>query len=356
MIPALLLTAGLATRLRPLSLIRAKGAFPVAGEPLVRRILRHLVSAGVTDVVINLHHLPHTIAEVVGDGSDLGVRVRYSWEAQVLGSAGGPARARPLLGTVMRAVETTGVDRERSAGSNAANARPPASGPPPRLRAALRDAASSFLIVNGDTLTNLDVLALAHHHVAAGSLVTMAVIPNTQPARYGGVVIDHQGVVSGFVGRGASQPSFHFIGVQVAEPEAFDSVPADMPYESVGMLYPALIAARPGSIRAFVTDAEFLDIGTAADYLETSLLVASREGRPRAPAAGGRIDPSARVERSILWENVTVGEGAMLRDCVVTDGVQVPADTSWHGVTIRSFDGRLAPGERRIDGLAVASL
>jgi hypothetical protein len=51
-----------------------------------------------------------------------------------------------------------------------------------------------------------------------------------------------------------------------------------------------------------------------------------------------------------------VEDGAMLRECVVTDGVRVPADTSWHGVTMRVASGELAPGERRIDGLAIGSL
>ena len=77
---ALVLTAGLGTRLRPLTLVRAKPAIPVAGEPLVRRIVRWLAANGVTDVVLNLHHLPATLTSVVGDGSDLGSLVRYSWE------------------------------------------------------------------------------------------------------------------------------------------------------------------------------------------------------------------------------------------------------------------------------------
>jgi len=97
MVPALVLTAGLATRLRPLSFVRAKAALPVAGTPLIHRILRPLSSAGVQDVVLNLHYLPHTLTSLLGDGSALGLRIRYSWEVPVLGSAGGPKRAIPLL-------------------------------------------------------------------------------------------------------------------------------------------------------------------------------------------------------------------------------------------------------------------
>src|SRR6185312_12547029 len=79
MIPALVLTAGLATRLRPLSFVRAKAALPVGDQVIVERILRWLAGHGVTDAVLNLHHLPHTITALVGDGM-AGVRVRYSWE------------------------------------------------------------------------------------------------------------------------------------------------------------------------------------------------------------------------------------------------------------------------------------
>jgi NDP-sugar pyrophosphorylase family protein len=314
MIPALILTAGLGTRLRPLSYERAKGALPVAGEPLVRRILRWLAAGGVTEAVLNLHHLPHTLTAVVGDGSDLGVRVRYSWETPVLGSAGGPKRALPLL------------DSDR------------------------------FLIVNGDTLTDLDVAPLIAEHDRSGALVTMALVGNARPDKYSGLAVDGDGSVTGVVRRGATEPSHHFFGVQVVEARAFESVPDDTPWETVGALYPALIAARRGSVRAFMADATYLDIGTPADYLESSLRIADREGGAPAVGRRARIDAGARVERSILWDDVVIEAGALLKECVVADGVRVPADTSWHGVTLRNAAGELAPGERRIGDLAIASL
>ena len=80
MVPALVLTAGLATRLRPLSFVRAKAALPVAGTPLIHRILRSLKSAGVEDVVLNLHHLPHTLTTLLVHGGELpAVRVGRSF-------------------------------------------------------------------------------------------------------------------------------------------------------------------------------------------------------------------------------------------------------------------------------------
>lgn len=320
MIPALVLTAGLATRLRPLSLVRAKAVLPVAGTPLVHRILRQLQAAGVSDVVLNLHHLPSTITRTVGDGSDLGLRVRYSWENPVLGSAGGPRRAIPLLRTT-------------------------ASGAP-----------STFLIVNGDTLTDVSIADVVSAHRASGALVTMAVVPNMEPMKYGGALVDEHDVITGFVRSGSTAPSWHVIGVQVAEMEAFNDVPDNVPYETVRTLYPALIASRPGSVRAFRCGAEFFDIGTPGDYLATSLQFSGREAGRGLVGARSAVDRSADVEQSILWDDVTVEEGVMLKECVVTDGVRVPADTSWHGVSLRVARGPLEPGEREYDGLAIATL
>jgi NDP-sugar pyrophosphorylase family protein len=335
MVPALVLTAGLATRLRPLSFVRAKAALPVAGAPLIHRILTMLADAGVTDVVLNLHHLPHTLTTLVGDGSDLGLRVRYSWESPVLGSAGGPRRAVPLL---------TGLPRASASESR---------GLPRASASESRELGSTFLIVNGDTLTDVDVSALVDDHRRSRALVTIAVVPNTEPQKYSGIALDDEGNFTGLVKRASTERSWHVIGVQVAEAEAFLALPENTPHESIRELYPALIKARPGTVRGFRTTAEFFDIGTPTDYLSTSLMLADREGVDLAARSGAAIAPGARVERSILWDDVEVGEGSLLRECIVTDGVRVPADTSWHGVTIRVASGELSSGERVIDGLAI---
>jgi NDP-sugar pyrophosphorylase family protein len=305
--PALVLTAGLGTRLRPLTLVRAKPAVPIAGEPLVRRIIAWLRGAGVSDLVLNLHHLPETIASAVGDGSDLDVRVRYSWEQPaVLGTAGGPKRALPLL-----------VERGRG----------------------------TFLIVNGDTLTDVDLQALVATHQASGALVTLALVPNDQPQKYGGVVVDAESRVTGFVRPGASgegsrlhaqgldaSASYHFVGVQAAEPAAFDEVPDHTAINTVGDVYDRLIARRPGAVRGYVTRGAFWDVGTIADYFITSAAL----GRPTAAGKNARIDPSARVETSILWDDVEIGARAVLEECIVTDGAVVPEGARFRRSVLRA--------------------
>jgi len=313
MIPALVLTAGLATRLRPLSLERAKAALPVAGQPLIGRILAWLRANGVTDAVLNLHHKPESLTRIVGDGQDFGVRVRYSWETPVLGSAGGPQRASPIL------------------------------------------AAPRFLIVNGDTLTTLDLAPLLEHHARSQALVTLAGVPNREPHKYSGLLAGPDGALAGVAPRGSALPSYHFYGVQVAEAAAFAGVPPDTPYESVAALYPALNARRPGAVRVLQTSATYHDIGTPLDYFATSMALAEREGAGQY-GAGCRVAPTASVRRSILWDDVAIGDGAEVEHCIVTDGVSVPPRTSWARQILRRLDGNLAPGETAVGSLAVSEL
>ena len=291
--PALVLTAGLGTRLQPLSSIRAKPALPVAGTPLIMRILDRLRDAGIRRVVLNLHHRAETITRIVGDGSGVGLEVRYSWETEILGSAGGPARAVPLLES----------DR--------------------------------FLIVNGDTLADVDLHQITTQHVDTNAMVTMAVV-DADP-RYNAILANEAGIVAGFSKsisgtRGTSGTSgtsgtlgtYHYIGIQAVNAAVFAGVNPDVRSESVHGIYPALIASRPGAIRIFHTAAEFFDIGSPRDYLATATTLASRERRGLDRGSDCVVAPDAMLSNTILWDRVRIGAGAELTDCIVVDDVTVP--------------------------------
>ena len=315
--PALVLTAGLGTRLRPLTLLRAKAAVPVNGEALASRVARWLAARGFRNQVFNLHHRPASIAAVLGDGSEFGVRIRYSWEQPVLGSAGGPRHALPLL---------------------------------------LDGGAETFLIVNGDTLTDVDVDAVLRRHTESGARVTMALIRNPAPDKYGGVTVSPGGFVTGFTRPGMAHESFHFIGVQVANAGVFDDLPDGVPHESVGGLYPGMMRTDPQAIAAFVSDAGFRDIGTAADCLRSSLELAAEEGSrlvsPRAHIADGAV-----LDRTIVWDDVRIGRGARLVECILGDGVQIPAGAVYERCAIIPANDHVpAPHERISDGLLLRPL
>ena len=288
---ALILAAGLGTRLAPLSGVRAKAALPVAGDVLIRRQVRWLAAAGVRQVIVNLHHLPATVTSALGGGEDLGVAVRYSWEPHVLGSAGGPRQAFDLTDA-------------------------------PRL-----------LIVNGDTLSDLDLGALVAEHARTQPLVTMAACDHAR-AGYSSLLVNASGALAG-VARADAAPApaaatlraVHFMGTQVAERRAFDDAPRDTPSETVRWLYPRLLAADPGSVRVWSSGASFFDVGTPEEYLRTTQVFAAREGRALDRGPGVEIDPTADVSGSVLWDGVRIGARAIVRECVLADGVVVPADT-----------------------------
>ena len=297
---ALILTAGLGTRLRPLTNERAKPAMPVAGDPLIRRIVAGLTAYGLTELVMNLHHRPETLTAVVGDASDLGARLRYSWEQpKLLGSAGGPRKALPILG------------------------------------------AETFFLVNGDTLTDVRLADLEAAHDAAHAHVTLALVPNRDFEHYGGVKVDDGGRVIGFTRKGpASRDTWHFVGVQVVSASIFAPLPEDEPLDTIGGVYDALVRDRPGSVRAFCTDARFWDIGTAGDYLRTAQAFSAFSRGGSDVGQRVKIDPSARVTGSILWDDVEVGPNASLDACIAADGVRVPAGAVYrHSILIQHEDG-----------------
>jgi NDP-sugar pyrophosphorylase family protein len=314
--PALVLTAGLGTRLRPLTTYRAKPAMPVGAEPLVGHILRQLAAAGLTEVVLNLHHLPATITREVGDGTQYGLHVRYSWEQPVvLGSGGGPRHALPLLD------------------------------------------GDTLLIVNGDTLCDLPIHALWERHVASGARVTLGLMPHPEAGRYGGVTVDDhrmagvgggrtaldgqhrpthgplaEGAITGFVSRASTVPSAHFPGIQFVHRSVFSALPDDVPASSVGGVYDELIAAQPGAVHGVVFDARFEDVGTVDDYRRTCRELAG-------DAFGNVVAPTARVDGS-----------ASLRDTIVWPGAVVPADCTLVRVIVTGHVP-IAPGTRASDAI-----
>jgi NDP-sugar pyrophosphorylase family protein len=142
----------------------------------------------------------------------------------------------------------------------------------------------------------------------------------------------------------------------VVETGVFEDLPDGVRTESVGSVYPRLMAAAPGSVRAFVSEATFRDIGTPADCLRTSIELAAIEG-DRLTGKDLRAASTAVIERSAVWDDVTVADNARLTECVVADGARIPAGAVFERCAIvPAGNYRPLAGEREEHSLLVRPL
>lgn len=305
----MLLAAGLGERMRPLSELLAKPVLPVLGRPLVHWTLERLRAAGVTDVVVNTHHLPETVRAALGDGRRFGLRLRYSHEPQILGTGGGPRRARAWLGD------------------------------------------EPVLVVNGDVLFGFDLRRLVEQHRRSGALVTLALRPNPDPRRYPPVVTDPDGRVLSIRGRPRARrgAASLFAGVHVLAPRLYERL-SDGPSDVIDALYLPLLE-EGALLRGLRPRGAWYDLGRPALYLRAQLELLRRRWRGLASpllAPGARVHPQARVLASVLGAGSVVGPGAVVRGSVLWAGARVGAGARVSG-SILAAGARVEPGER-VDG------
>ncbi len=184
----------------------------------------------------------------------------------------------------------------------------------------------------------------------------MASTPDARPG-YNALAVDADGRFAGVTRAGhapapahAHHRHVHFIGVQVAERAAFAAASPDVPSETLKVLYPELIARDPASVRVWPSAVAFHDIGTPADYLATVRTVAAAEHGALDRGDEVAIADSADVTGTVVWDNVTVGAGAVVRDCVLADGVTVPPGRHLSRVAVVPRAARAGRRTRRGDG------
>jgi NDP-sugar pyrophosphorylase family protein len=224
---AMLLAAGLGTRLRPLTDTTPKPLLPIAGRPLLVWNLLLLKRHGITDVVVNLHHLGGQIVQAIGDGSRLGLRVAYSHEPEIQGTGGGIRQAAPFL----------------------------KNGP--------------FLVLNGDTLSECDLTGLIAAHRAGKALATLALREDPEATRWGPVTVDAgcrilqiNGVPPLQTGDPPGRP-YMFAGIHMMEPAVLDAIPPGP--GSIIDVYHALLG-NDRMLRGWRMNGYWSDIGTRERY------------------------------------------------------------------------------------------
>ena len=324
---AVVLVGGEGTRLRPLTLETPKPMVPVMNMPFLERTLRRLKEAGIDDVILPAGYLPEAISSYFGDGTRLGMRLRYVIEETPLGTAGALKNVEQFI-----------------------------DGP--------------FFVLNGDVLTSLDLRAMRADHQRTGGLATIHLIRVDDPSAFGAVVHDASGRIQAFIekpSRGDAPSNEVNAGTYLLEREVLDAIPAGRPVSIERETFPALIAAgRP--LYAYTTDDYWIDLGRPEAYLAAHRHIFDNTmplgvvpdvdgpGRDAVPAsavrapifvgAGCRIAPDAVVgPYTVLGDNCDIGAGAVVADSLLWDGVVVGAGAHLDTVIVASR-ARIGAGAR----------
>ena len=340
---AIVLVGGEGTRLRPLTWRTPKQLVPVLNRPLLEHLLLHLRAHEVRQVTLAMTQRNPAIREAFGDGSQLGIELEYAYEDTPLGSGG-------AIASIARGWDET------------------------------------FLVCNGDIITDLDLSAMFAFHREHASELTIHLHEVEDPSAFGVAVLDGTGRITQFVEKPPreSAPSRLInAGNWVFEPSAARELDATTFNQVERGLFPAMCEAgraihgysapsfwmdvgNPEALRlvnlALVEDAlaggasvEGTVEGRAGDGVAgvlvgagTQVAEGARVRRPAVIGRGCRVGDEATVERSVLWDDVVVGSGATVRNSVVASGVQIGAGAVVEHSVV-AHGARVAPGARLID-------
>jgi mannose-1-phosphate guanylyltransferase len=359
---AVILVGGEGTRLRPLTSTVPKPVLPLVDRPLMVYMLEWLRGHGIDDVIMSCGFKATRVRDVLGDGSQLGIALRFVEEPDPRGTAGALKFAEDLLD-------------ER------------------------------FLMLNGDVLTDLDLSAQLAQHERTGATGTLALVPVPDPSSYGLVRLREDGSVEEFLEKppldAVLDTNLISAGAYVLERSVLDLIPPDRNVSIEREVWPALVG---DGLYGYVDDgAYWLDVGTPGRYLEATFDILEGNVRtavsallgddflavdPSATVAGRVIPPAllgpgcvvargahvgslavlaadvsvgagSTVERSVVLHGASIGAGCILRDCVVGPGARIGDGTQvlggsivGEGVTIGA-DNVLAHGARLFPGMEV---
>jgi NDP-sugar pyrophosphorylase family protein len=301
----MVLAAGLGTRLQPLTHFRAKPAVPFLGRPLIHSSLELLSNLGVQDCVINLHHLPDSVRKAVLDIRN-GLRIHFSHETAILGTAGALARVRQQF-------------RDRT-----------------------------VILANGKIYFEEELRPALDFHRKCGAWSTLVLAPFRIGMPFNPVWVDSSGSIRSFRSirseRGDPLPPtaglepYVFTGVHILDPKVLDLIP-DQPYETVRDLYPRLMeSGKP--VVGYISDGFWCETSTPQRYLEKSIEVLTRRGLQGLDFSetGASIDQSVvgfrtrlgegcGIIRSVIWDQVSLARDTRVENSVVVDGVEIAAST-----------------------------
>jgi mannose-1-phosphate guanylyltransferase len=283
---AVVLVGGFGTRLRPLTLTTPKPMLPVGHVPIIERLVDNLAKGGVTEVTLALGFRPEPFVEAFPSGECNGVALRYAVEPEPLDTAG----------AIRFAADFSGID-------------------------------DTFVVANGDILTDLDIAALVDFHRHHSAEATIHLVAVADPSSFGVVATDDRGRIERFVEKPApgTAPSNEINGgTYVLEPSMLHRIPSGRKVSIERVTFPDAVA--DGRLFAMATDDYWLDAGNPALYLRANLdvLDGTRALHACMPIhEGADVDPTAGVEHSVIGDGATVGALATITDSVLLPGAVV---------------------------------
>ena len=283
---AVVLVGGFGTRLRPLTFTTPKPMLPVGHRPIIENLVRMLSTAGVDQVVLALGFKPEPFMSAFPDGTCAGVSLHYAVEPEPLDTGG----------AIRFAADHAGID-------------------------------DTFVVVNGDVLTDLDVARLVSFHRDKGAEATIHLTPVEDPSAYGVVELDGDGRVRRFVEKpapGTAPSDLINAGTYVFEPSVLSRIPTGRKVSIERETFPAIV--DDGGLFALSTDDYWIDTGRPDTYRQANFDML--DGRRRALACamvadGATVDSSATIEHSLVSPGATVGGSSSVRDSIVLSGAVI---------------------------------
>lgn len=281
---AVILVGGFGTRLRPLTLSTPKQMLPVAGATMLERVVTHLGRHGVDRAILALGYRPDVFTDAFPDGRIAGVEMVYAVEPEPLDTGG-------AIGFAAREGGVSGT----------------------------------FVAVNGDVITDLDLSEQIAIHRATGAEGTIHLTPVEDPSRFGVVPIDSDGKVTAFIEKPpAGEAPSHWIngGTYVLEASVLDRIEQGRKVSIEREVFPAMV--DDGTLYAIERDGRWVDAGTPEAYLDVTLAhIDGRAASEPAVATDARVHATASVERSWIGSGAVVGAGAIVQDSLLMEGAWV---------------------------------
>ena len=310
---AILLVGGFGTRLHPLTLTTPKQMLPVLHRPMIEHVVSALARHGVSRVVLALGYRDDAFQAAYPDGRCADAELRCVVEPEPLDTAG----------AIRFAYEESGMDA----------------------------ADGTFLVANGDVMTDLDVGEMLSLHRSAGAEATIHLIEVEDPSRYGVVVTGAEGRVSAFVEKPPRPAPSNWInaGTYLMEPSVIGRIDGGWPVSVEREVFPAM--ASDGVLWALRHNTYWVDAGTPRAYLQAQLdLLDGRRGPgPDGVSPQAAVDADAVVERSVVMAGAAVAAGATVRGSAVLSGARVAAGAVVLDSVV-GFGARIGRGARITDG------